>query len=176
MNSNSHWSSQNRVMEIARQRKLHHDAARLYYSSANPEFDSLCLGSTQSELDEQLESSLAELDAAYSLLLLTVIEALFRRDFNERCKAKLKDPLSRGFRALKKAQKSSIKFSDDILERWKNQVPGLSQLISDLRSALGYRDWLAHGRYWNPKLGRRYDFPTIHDLAERVLRDFDLRP
>ena len=45
-------------------------------------------------------------------------------------------------------------------------MPG--RLISDTRSAFGYRDWLAHGRNWVPKLGRHYDFASVYNLARDV--------
>ncbi len=41
-------------------------------------------------------------------------------------------------------------------------------LIGIIRSAFRYRDWLAHGRYWVAKLGRRYDFETLHDIGRDV--------
>ena len=32
-------------------------------------------------------------------------------------------------------------------------------------TAFKYRHWLAHGRYWEPKLGRIYDYYSLYDLA-----------
>lgn len=175
MSSHAQWADNARIDDIARQRKLHHAAIRLYFSPVNPAYGSLFLGKTPAELDAGLESAMAELDAAYSLLLMTVIEALFKIDFTKRCQRRSKDSLSRRFRELHKVHKSRIKFGEDILEAWKTNVAGASRPVSDIRSALKYRDWLAHGRYWVPKLGRRYDFPTIYDLASVITTDFDFK-
>ncbi len=61
-----------------------------------------------------------------------------------------------------------VSLSEDLLEVWRSHgsVPG--RLISDIRSAFGYRDWLAHGRYWVLKLGRQYDFASVYNLARDV--------
>jgi hypothetical protein len=48
------------------------------------------------------------------------------------------------------------------------------KLIGDLRGAFNFRHWLAHGRYWEPKLGRNYDFVTVYGLAASVLSSFPL--
>ena len=49
-----------------------------------------------------------------------------------------------------------------------------AKLIGDLRGAFRFRHWLAHGRYWNPKLGQKYDFVSVYSLAANVLGDFPL--
>lgn len=175
MSSHAQWADKDRIDDIARQRKLHHAAIRLYFSPLNPAYGSLFLGRTPAELDAGLESAMAELDAAYSLLLMTVIEALFKIDFTKRCQRRSKDSLSRRFRELRKVHKSRVKFGEDILEAWKTNVAGVSRPVSDIRSALKYRNWLAHGRYWVPKFGRRYDFPTIYDLASVITTYFDFK-
>jgi hypothetical protein len=40
--------------------------------------------------------------------------------------------------------------------------------VSDFRGALSFRHWLAHGRYWTPKLGRRYAVRDVFEIAERL--------
>ena len=43
-----------------------------------------------------------------------------------------------------------------------------AKLVGDIRSAFGYRHWLAHGRYCVAKLGRQYDFASVYNLAREV--------
>lgn len=43
--------------------------------------------------------------------------------------------------------------------------PQYKGFISELITAFKYRHWLAHGRYWEPKLGRIYDYYSLYDLA-----------
>lgn len=38
-------------------------------------------------------------------------------------------------------------------------------LLGELAGAFRYRHWLAHGRYWQPKLGRKYDYLSVFGLA-----------
>jgi hypothetical protein len=47
-------------------------------------------------------------------------------------------------------------------------------IIGELRGAFKFRHWLAHGRYWKPKFGRRYDFNDIYTIADIALKHFDL--
>jgi hypothetical protein len=40
--------------------------------------------------------------------------------------------------------------------------------VGDFRGALKLRHWLAHGRWWQPKLGRNYTPQIVFDVS-RVL-------
>jgi len=81
------------------------------------------------------------------------------------------DPLSIYFRReVHKNRKSAVRLDEDILEGWKRHEPLVSSaLIGELRGAFKFRHWLAHGRYWVPKLGRRYDFNSVHLMAEGLV-------
>ena len=106
------------------------------------------------------------------MTLLASIEASFRVDYQQRHYFKKKDPLSRAFRALHREKQQNVSLLDDILETWKEHSDIRPRLVGDIRSAFRYRDWLAHGRYWVPKLGRQYDFDSIYDLARSVEQAF----
>jgi hypothetical protein len=45
-------------------------------------------------------------------------------------------------------------------------------LIGELRGAFRFRHWLAHGRYWTPKLGRRYNYEDVYALADETFKSF----
>ncbi|MGB7132439.1 MAG: hypothetical protein WBD59_16615 [Candidatus Sulfotelmatobacter sp.] len=64
---------------------------------------------------------------------------------------------------------------EDILEAWSEHSSGSRQLIAELRGAFNFRHWLAHGSYWVPKLGRKYDFNFVYSLADDVLEAFPLQ-
>lgn len=63
---------------------------------------------------------------------------------------------------------SRASLEDDILRLWKEDFPEYKRLISEVITAFKYRHWLAHGRYWEPKLGRIYDYYSLYDLADAV--------
>ncbi len=65
-----------------------------------------------------------------------------------------------------KAQRASLE--DEILEHWKACYGTYTQLISDLKGAFKYRHWLAHGRYWEPKMGQSYDYFTVLTIAQNI--------
>src|SRR5205823_4082506 len=109
-----------------------------------------------------------------ALSVLTSLEASFRLDYEYRCRKRMKDSLSRTFRGLEKVRKRYVSLDDDIFENWSKQVTGAGRLISELRAAFRFRHWLAHGHYWDPKLGKRYDFNTVYSLAEAVLNNLTL--
>jgi hypothetical protein len=48
-------------------------------------------------------------------------------------------------------------------------------MIGALRGALNFRHWIAHGRYWEPKLGRAYGFADIYNLAKGIVAGFPLK-
>jgi len=105
-----------------------------------------------------------------SLAVLTLIDAAFKVDYRYRCENKLKDDLSRAFRATHKRRRSyqNVNLEQDIFDAWLKYASGARALICELRSAFRFRHWLAHGRYWTPKLGRNYDFNSLYSLADAV--------
>ena len=126
------------------------------------------IGLTNNELIEYFEQHLEELEKNISFNILSTIEASFRIDYKIRTRKKHKDDLSRKFRELHKTKGDNISLEKDILELWKGEYPKFKSIISDFIGALKYRHWLAHGRYWVPKLGRNYDVPTISTISDRI--------
>jgi hypothetical protein len=141
-------------------------ALRLYFSPSAPTFEERFLGEPVNEADRQLELRLGESDVRSAFAVLTSLEATFLIDFERRCRKKLKDKLSRHFRELRKTRGNRVRLDEDILEGWKIHLVGSATLIGELRGAIKFRHWIAHGRYWRPKLGRKYDFNYVHLLAD----------
>src|SRR5271165_2086491 len=126
----------------------------------------------RAELMKRLAVRLEETDLRSAFVILTIVEATFRLDYKYRCEKRLKDDLSRDFRAIYKDRKTAVRLDEDIFEAWKRNYPDSQRLISELRGAFGLRDWFAHGRCWEPKLGRKYDFDYVYTLADVVLVTF----
>ena len=135
-------------------------ALRSFYNKNNPYF----VGYTHKQLQEELDSRIDELNKSTAFTVLAAIEAHLRVDFLQRCYNKDKDTLSREFRELYNEKGGKVSLSEDILELWKEHVTKKS-VISEIRSALNFRHWLAHGRYWVARLGRTYDFNSVLTLA-----------
>jgi hypothetical protein len=120
----------------------------------------------------ELGKRLGEVDLTSSLTVLASVEAAFRIDYLKRCYRKGKDPVSRAFRDIYREKRQHASLEDEILEAWINNSSVARSVIGDLRGAFRFRHWLAHGRYWTPKLGRRYDFDDVFALADLTLRSF----
>lgn len=156
---------------------IHHSDTE---SSLRSFFSDSCLyskerfvGYTQENILNELGDRLNELEHSSSFSLLATIEATFRIDYLQRCYKKQTDTLSRSFRAIYKQKKSRASLEEDILEAWKENYDGISQIIGHLKGAFYYRHWIAHGRYWSPKTGRKkYDYDTVFTIAETVLNSF----
>lgn len=155
---------------------LHHSdteiSLRIFFSNAKiyeDRFSSYTIDEIQKELGERI----SELNLTSSLSLLAALEAVFRIDYLQRNYKRKKDALSVACRDIYKEKQIKASLEDDILDAWKSNTEGTSQLISDLKGVFKYRHWLAHGRYWKPKMGRpSYDYETIYGLAEVVLNSF----
>jgi hypothetical protein len=126
------------------------------------------IGYSKDELLTEFGRRIDELDKMSCLNILSSLEAKFRIDYLTRCYKKGKDSLSRDFRTLYKNKSHRASLEEDILEIWKKHFPMVQSLISELIGAFKYRHWLAHGRYWQPKLGRKYDYDYIYLLAEQI--------
>jgi len=130
---------------------------------------------TKYELIEVFHSHIDELEKTVSMNILSNVEADFRIDYIIRTKRRLKDPVSRKLRELFKTKGEKISLENEILAIWKEEHPEFKGIISDLIGALKYRHWLAHGRYWTPKLGRIYDIATVYTISEKIYANLPLK-
>jgi len=145
---------------------------RLYFSPASPSFIARFAGRSQIEISIELTSRIEESDVRSAFSVLTSLEATFRIDFDIRCRKRLRDHLSVYFRKVERLRGDKIRLDEDILEGWKMYTSAPSSLIGDLRGAFRFRHWLAHGRYWAPKLGRKYDLEYVTLMADSIVLGF----
>lgn len=145
---------------------------RLYFSVASPSFVERFAGRSPTEITTELASRIEESEVRSAFSLLTSLEATFRIDFDIRCRKRLKDSLSVHFRGVEKSRGGKVRLDEDILEGWKRHSNASSGLIGDLRGAFKFRHWLAHGRYWTPRLGRKYDIEYVALMADSIISGF----
>jgi len=148
------------------------NSLKLFFSPTAPNFRERFKGYQSPEINAELNLHLSETDTASGFTLLASLEASFRTDYYLRVNMKRKDLLSQAFFALYQSKGLRVSLEEDILEQWKVYGKANNQLIGELRGAFKFRHWLAHGRYWIPKLGQKYDYYSLYVLAERVLTTF----
>ena len=157
--------------EIAAYHEDVDSALRLYFIRAISAHSNRFSGMSSDEVRDLLASRLEESDRRSSLMVLTSLEALFRVDFDARCRGRLKDQLSNHFRGVER-RGGYISLDDDILKGWKLHTTASAKLISELRGSFKFRHWLAHGRYWTAKPGRKYDFVSVYLMAKSIVAGF----
>jgi hypothetical protein len=163
---------ENTLLEIAKYHSDVESSLRLYFSPISPAFNVRFFGQRPSEIAGELMINLEETDQRSAFFVLAWVEAAFRVDYDWRCQKKMKDDLSRIFRGINKNKKTNVRLDEDIFEAWIENSAGSRELIAQLRAAFRFRHWVAHGRYWLPKLGRKYDFNFVYSLADEVLAAF----
>lgn len=150
---------------------------RAYFGSAHRHEERFG-GFSEAEVFSQLRERRNELSHSSSFTILAALEAVFRIDYLQRAYRRKKDVLSRDFRQLYKEKGTLASLENDILAVWKihtHHDASASKIIGELKGALKYRHWLAHGRYWEQKSGiERYDYLTIYGLAEQIMDNFPL--
>ena len=123
-------------------------------------------GMTRDEVVSFFDAQRGQLELLTMFELLATTEALLRIDFHARVTTKRKDGLSRRFREMDKSGQS-VRL-EDILGAMKEEgVP--ANLVADFRGVLKLRHWLAHGRHWNPKLGRDYTPNDVFDISRDLI-------
>lgn len=153
----------------------HHDLSSSltqYFHLDTASYQVRFAGYTRAEIIDELGQRLDEVDLTSSLAVLATVEAAFRIDYLQRCYRRKKDDVSRAFRALYQAKKQEVSLDQDIFGTWAKKSSVSKQIIGELRGVFRFRHWLAHGRYWTPKLGRRYDFTDVFALADLAIRSF----
>ena len=131
------------------------------------------VGMTHENVDAYFEEYKRELEFLVCFNIISAAEGYLRLDYLTRVYKRLKDPVSRKFRALYKQSGTRIRLNEDILGALAEEYRSCKMAIGEFRGILGLRDWLAHGRYWEPKFGRQY---TPEDAFEVVEQLFEILP
>ncbi|MCY2925195.1 MAG: hypothetical protein NT031_07105 [Planctomycetota bacterium] len=133
------------------------------------------VGLTRQEVEDVFQSHRDELDYVAMLDLMAAAEATVRLDYFDRVVSRSKAPplVSKRFskidRSLRRNERPDLE--GDILDTWQDLVSGTKVPVRDFKGALTLRHWLAHGRYWHPKIGRRQDSPNdIYDVSNNLLQ------
>jgi len=150
------------------------DAARRSLTNGTAPDDLELLGKSTEEANSYFESLFDETDKQACLFLIAAAEAAIRVDFLIRVHERRKDHVSRAFRGICSSMgahgsRMRIRLEDDILDTWAAEIPQTRTCIVAFKAALRYRNWLAHGRYWVPKLGQEYDPSGLVQIISEVL-------
>lgn len=137
--------------------------------SENHDLPKEFFGFSLKELEDYFKYLYEELENVTCLSLLSAVEANLRMDYLNRVYGKKKDKLSRKFREIYKEKGDRISLEEDILQTWVKNYPNFKTIISNYKSTLKYRNWLAHGRYWIAKLEREYDVDTIYSISDNII-------
>ena len=146
-------------------------AIDLKYYKANPYYTSDFQMMTDTEVESERDENFEELSREASMAILAFVESLFRTDFIIRCELKKSDKLSIRYRHTYNPAKRIYTYSyhDVVLEGWAEYRPDVKDLINELKEANNYRNWLAHGRYWQFKDNpAKYKIEKIRNLAHRI--------
>ena len=140
-----------------------------YSKSKNLEYRSCFMGYKDEEVISEKAEIYKEVDKETCLTLFASVEATLRTDFINRCHLKKKDKLSLFYRSGYNPSQRIYTYSltDVVLKGWKSFLPQYEQLIDQVNDAFGYRNWLAHGRYWqlNQSLSK-YDYFKLFILLK----------
>ena len=135
-------------------------------------------GSSPAGFRDLLHDRIEETELRSSFAILAAVEATFRNDCEFRATNRLKGELSKAFREIYRTRKKRERVRlDDILDLWVQHDPSVKRAVGELRGALHFRHWLAHGRYWERPAHGGFDYLSIYNLAELVFAfPFVLRP
>ena len=157
------------IVQIAQYYSDIEASVRNYFSFPNPQ---RFAGYTPQEIKREMDFVLDEHARSTSMSILAALEATFSIDFLQRCYKRQRDPLSRAFREVHQKKGPRVPPLTDIFSKWQLHKNVSKSVIADLKRAFRYRHWLAHGRYWTPKIGREYDYDDIYTLAESIYSSF----
>lgn len=126
-------------------------AIKYKYDPRNPLYEIEFFGLSKNEVAKMQNEDLKELSIEGGMALLSAAEAAFRVDFITRCRSRKKDKINIDFKAILKKYKKlyEVRIREDILDRWQKEFPTDKHYLSTLKNRFDYRNWLAHGRYWN---------------------------
>ncbi len=136
-------------------------ALNFLYSETNPEYTTLFLGLSRSEILEQKKNEIKEIERDACLNIIASVEARFMEDFKFRVKRNRSNNIFRNI--LPFASKPDRIPIDHIIDAWKVQEIIASGILSRFKGAYKYRNWLAHGRHWAKP--QEHDFWDLYTIA-----------
>jgi hypothetical protein len=154
------------LAEIAEYHNDAVDALTVFLQSLWQQKHPRFLFTSRAQFNELLRRRVEETSLRSSLAILAAVEAALRNDYGFRATKQRKDPLSRAFRVIYRTKGERVRFDEDLLDLWVQHHPGLRRLVGELRAALHFRHWLAHGRSWERPVQGRFDYLSIYNLAE----------
>jgi len=134
------------------------------------------IGMTRDDVDDFFGLHRNELDFVTMLDLMSAAEAAIQIDYRDRVSNRYRDAVSRCFRNINKRLSGTTKagrpdLENDLLDVWTANCPKTKAPAREFKGALKLRHWLAHGRYWNPRLGRQqYTSGDVFDICNDLLR------
>ena len=140
-----------------------------YGHTPSPWFARAFRGQTWEEVEAHFQAQRRRLDLLTMFELLAMTEAILRLDLQDRVHTRRKDSLSRRFRELHKVRPRGIRLKEHLLQLMEEEGVVTGKALNDFRRLLRLRHWLAHGRHWNPKLGRSYTPGDVYDISRRFL-------
>jgi hypothetical protein len=149
------------------------DAVAFFWQPDHQRTNLRFVGCTFQEFSERLRAlrfdRIGETEMRSTFAMLAAVEAALRIDYLLRATQRRKDDLSRAFRTLYQEKQERALLEEDLLDLWAKHHPELKRYVSELRAALKFRHWLAHGRYWRRPTNGRFDYASIYYLAEVIL-------
>ncbi len=159
------------INDIVEYKKDLEQSLRYYYLNAGS-FKKFASYNT-SELNQEKKDRLKELEIGCVFMILSSIESFIRINYEYRVRNRLKDELSKKLKTIDKDYDKAYKISiDKLCDTYKEYYQG--KIFSHIKSSFKLRHWLAHGRYWEPKLGKKYDFNELYSLASELDRLFSI--
>ena len=154
--------------EIARMFAERKEVLMLFYVRNNEDL----IGYSEKEILDRLDYHLREAEYDACLTLFGAIEAAFRLDVDHRHKKRLKDMRSKAARQMIKLSREHFDHRipiNDLFDLLAIDHSATKNTIDSLKVCFKYRHWLAHGRYWQLKLGRsRPTFSEVFQLAQKI--------
>lgn len=148
--------------------------------SGNYDVRDFFLGKSIDEIESYFQELLVELEYLVSLDLIVAAEAILRKDFYKKIEKvksvgpEVSDSISKEYFRIFKIKGHKVSLKEDILEVRKRIFPSHQKAISDFKGAIGFRDWLAHGRYWKPNLGRNYTPFDVNKLCNKLFQNISI--
>lgn len=125
------------------------EAIENYY---NPDgINPALVGKSRKEVRSIREELLRELSIDCGMMLMSAVEASFRSDFVLRCRKSKKEQIDIDFKKVLGgvSELYRVRIKEDLIDRWSKEFPSDKHCFSMLKNRLDYRNWVAHGRYWN---------------------------
>ncbi|MBS1515533.1 MAG: hypothetical protein JSS63_10890 [Bacteroidetes bacterium] len=148
---------------------------------SDPKFTSLKY-MTSEEFENYFYNLIFQIEILTTFNIIAATEGKIKEDFNLKLKKSISNNITDQYKELKRkiinryrcSEENFMRYLniDEVVDIWKTVQTGLVHDVGYVKGMFNFRNWVAHGRFWDPNFGRNYSPKDAHMYSTNLITKF----